>query len=169
MFVFFSAKCTLGTNPISVAAPAKDGDSFELDMATSAVALGKVGTITRMHVTAKHKNIGSEVSLFLFLSLSCFLSSFLSQVELQARNGRSIPEGWGCDANGLPSSDPKVVLSGGGLVPVGGSETTGLCFCLVRITSCSMSLYEAQLDITSLQQPIVIPVITATNNVNQAQ
>ncbi|KAK3558217.1 hypothetical protein QTP86_013987 [Hemibagrus guttatus] len=80
-------ECTLGTNPISVAAPAKDGDSFELDMATSAVALGKV--------------------------------------ELHARNGCSIPEGWGCDANGLASSDPKAVLSGGGLVPVGGSETTG--------------------------------------------
>uniref|UniRef100_A0A8C6SIR4 Malate dehydrogenase n=1 Tax=Neogobius melanostomus TaxID=47308 RepID=A0A8C6SIR4_9GOBI len=35
-------ECTLGTNPISVAAPANDGDSFVLDMATSAVALGKV-------------------------------------------------------------------------------------------------------------------------------
>lgn len=35
-------QCTLGTNPISVAAPAKHGDSFVLDMATSAVALGKV-------------------------------------------------------------------------------------------------------------------------------
>lgn len=35
-------ECTLGTNPISVAAPAKNGDSFVLDMATSAVALGKV-------------------------------------------------------------------------------------------------------------------------------
>jgi hypothetical protein len=32
----------LGTNPICVAAPAKDGDSFVLDMATTAVALGKV-------------------------------------------------------------------------------------------------------------------------------
>lgn len=32
----------LGTNPISVAAPGKDGDEFVLDMATSAVALGKV-------------------------------------------------------------------------------------------------------------------------------
>ncbi|XP_050023217.1 uncharacterized oxidoreductase YjmC [Dermacentor andersoni] len=32
----------LGTNPLSVAAPGKDGDSFVLDMATSAVALGKV-------------------------------------------------------------------------------------------------------------------------------
>lgn len=33
---------TVGTNPLSVAAPGKDGDSFVLDMATSAVALGKV-------------------------------------------------------------------------------------------------------------------------------
>ncbi|XP_064423126.1 uncharacterized oxidoreductase YjmC-like isoform X2 [Latimeria chalumnae] len=35
-------ECTLGTNPISVSAPANNGDSFVLDMATSAVALGKV-------------------------------------------------------------------------------------------------------------------------------
>ncbi|XP_029010791.1 uncharacterized oxidoreductase YjmC-like isoform X2 [Betta splendens] len=35
-------ECTLGTNPISVAAPAADGDSLVLDMATSAVAIGKV-------------------------------------------------------------------------------------------------------------------------------
>lgn len=33
---------TLGTNPINLAAPAKDGDSFVLDMATTSVALGKV-------------------------------------------------------------------------------------------------------------------------------
>ena len=32
----------LGTNPICMAAPGKDGDSFVLDMATSSVALGKV-------------------------------------------------------------------------------------------------------------------------------
>jgi len=34
--------CTLGTNPISVIAPAQGGDYFALDMATSAVAIGKV-------------------------------------------------------------------------------------------------------------------------------
>lgn len=33
---------TLGTNPLSLAAPANNGDSFVLDMATTAVALGKV-------------------------------------------------------------------------------------------------------------------------------
>lgn len=33
---------SLGTNPITMAAPGKNGDSFVLDMATSTVALGKV-------------------------------------------------------------------------------------------------------------------------------
>ncbi|GAA6215230.1 uncharacterized protein LOC108883052 isoform X2 [Lates japonicus] len=80
-------ECTLGTNPISMAAPAKDGDSFVLDMATSAVALGKV--------------------------------------ELHERRGDPIPEGWGCDPQGKLTTDPKRVLRGGGLVPIGGSEATG--------------------------------------------
>ena len=40
MFCYFQR--TLGTNPISLAAPANNGDSFVLDMATTAVALGKV-------------------------------------------------------------------------------------------------------------------------------
>ncbi|XP_013396084.1 uncharacterized protein LOC106163118 [Lingula anatina] len=35
-------KPTFGTNPISMAAPAENGDSFVLDMATSTVAMGKV-------------------------------------------------------------------------------------------------------------------------------
>ncbi|KAG7230899.1 hypothetical protein INR49_024927 [Caranx melampygus] len=80
-------ECTLGTNPLSVAAPAKDGDSFVLDMATSAVALGKV--------------------------------------ELHERRGDPIPEGWGCDPQGKLTTDPKKVLKGGGLVPIGGCEATG--------------------------------------------
>ncbi len=37
-----SYKRTLGTNPITLAAPGKNGDSFVLDMATSSVAFGKV-------------------------------------------------------------------------------------------------------------------------------
>ncbi len=35
-------QATLGTNPIAVAAPGPGGDDFVLDMATSAVAVGKV-------------------------------------------------------------------------------------------------------------------------------
>ncbi|CAH3115821.1 unnamed protein product [Pocillopora meandrina] len=37
-----AAKPSIGTNPLSVAAPGKDGDSFLLDMAVSAVAYGKL-------------------------------------------------------------------------------------------------------------------------------
>lgn len=37
-----SRDAALGTNPISFAAPANNGDSFVLDMATTAVALGKL-------------------------------------------------------------------------------------------------------------------------------
>ncbi|XP_019912127.1 uncharacterized oxidoreductase YjmC isoform X2 [Esox lucius] len=80
-------ECTLGTNPISVAAPANNGDSFVLDMATSSVALGKI--------------------------------------ELHERRGDIIPEGWGCDSQGRLSTDPRKVLNGGGLVPIGGCEATG--------------------------------------------
>lgn len=32
----------VGTNPISLGAPANNGDNFVLDMATTATALGKV-------------------------------------------------------------------------------------------------------------------------------
>ncbi|XP_038663966.1 uncharacterized oxidoreductase YjmC-like [Scyliorhinus canicula] len=77
---------TLGTNPISVAAPALDGDSFVLDMATSAVALGKI--------------------------------------EVQQRRNEEVPEGWGCDSNGKATTNPTLILTGGGLVPLGGSEAT---------------------------------------------
>lgn len=52
-------QCTLGTNPISVAAPARGGDSFVLDMATSAVALGKVRTRTYAH-THTHTMLSSN-------------------------------------------------------------------------------------------------------------
>lgn len=38
----------LGTNPIAFAAPALDGDAFVLDMATSAVALGKLEIAKRL-------------------------------------------------------------------------------------------------------------------------
>ena len=37
-----SKQRTFGTNPLTLAAPGKDGDSFVLDMATSSVAFGKV-------------------------------------------------------------------------------------------------------------------------------
>jgi len=78
---------TLGTNPITLAAPAQGSDSFHLDMSTSTVAFGKV--------------------------------------EIYNRRDEAIPDGWGCDKNGIQTHDPKEVLIDGGLLPLGGLETTG--------------------------------------------
>jgi ureidoglycolate dehydrogenase (NAD+) len=68
----------LGTNPIALAAPTADG-IFDLDMATSQVALNRI---------------------------------------MNARDeGTPIPEGWGVDEQGLPTTDPAAVFAG---VPLGG-------------------------------------------------
>jgi len=75
----------LGTNPIAYGVPAKNHKPFILDMATSAVALGKV---------------------------------------LQYKEeGKSIPEGWGVDADGQSVTDPAEVVS---LTPFGGPKGYGL-------------------------------------------
>ena len=69
----------LGTNPISLAAPLPGGEIFDLDMATSQVAINKI------------YNARDE--------------------------GRPIPEGWGVDEQGRPTTDPAAVHAG---VPLGG-------------------------------------------------
>jgi LDH2 family malate/lactate/ureidoglycolate dehydrogenase len=78
------AAAALGTNPIAFAAPTRDG-IFNLDMATSQVAMNKVF------------NARSE--------------------------GRAIPEGWGVDARGEPTTDPDAAVFG---VPLGGYKGYGL-------------------------------------------
>ncbi|VDP03054.1 unnamed protein product [Soboliphyme baturini] len=79
-----SRTATLGTNPLSLAAPGKNGDSFVLDMATTTAAVGKV--------------------------------------EMADRKKVDIPLCWGARADGQETTDPKEVLSGGGLLPLGGTE-----------------------------------------------
>lgn len=49
-----SKTAALGTNPLSLAAPAKDGDSFVLDMATTAVAVGKIEMKRRTNQPLPH-------------------------------------------------------------------------------------------------------------------
>uniref|UniRef100_A0A094ZG14 Putative oxidoreductase YjmC n=1 Tax=Schistosoma haematobium TaxID=6185 RepID=A0A094ZG14_SCHHA len=78
-------KLAVGTNPITLAAPGKvPEDHFVLDMATSAVALGKI--------------------------------------EMSRRRGIEIPKGWGADTDGKTSVDPNLVVTKGGLMPLGGEE-----------------------------------------------
>ncbi|MED6260784.1 hypothetical protein ATANTOWER_028774 [Ataeniobius toweri] len=49
----------------------------------------------------------------------------IGKVELNERRGDPIPDSWGCDPQAHVTTDPKSVLTGGGLVPIGGSEATG--------------------------------------------
>jgi ureidoglycolate dehydrogenase (NAD+) len=75
----------LGTNPIAFAAPSADGYVFNLDMATSQVAINRIN------------NARDE--------------------------GRPIPEGWGVDEHGEPTTDAAAVEAA---VPLGGYKGYGL-------------------------------------------
>ena len=79
------AEAALGTNPICLAAPAGDGRIFNLDMATSQVAVNRI---------------------------------FNARDE-----GRAIPDNWGVDERGEPTTDAAAVKSA---VPLGGYKGYGL-------------------------------------------
>lgn len=74
----------LGTNPLCIALPSNLDGPFTLDMATSAVAEGKV--------------------------------------SLARARGESIPPGWVVDAEGRSTTDPRALLQGGSLLPLGGDQ-----------------------------------------------
>jgi len=46
----------------------------------------------------------------------------LGKVEYKDRQGKDVPTGWGADSHGQVSTDSKVILNGGGLLPLGGTE-----------------------------------------------
>jgi L-2-hydroxycarboxylate dehydrogenase (NAD+) len=77
----FGAAKMLGTNPIAIGVPAGEEPYVLIDMATSAVAYGKV--------------------------------------EIADRTGKSMPEGWCIDKDGVMTTDPKRMKAGGALLPLG--------------------------------------------------
>lgn len=46
----------------------------------------------------------------------------LGKVEYKDRQGKDVPVGWGADSKGEVSTNTKVILDGGGLLPLGGTE-----------------------------------------------
>lgn len=44
------------------------------------------------------------------------------KVVLAQKEGRSIPEDWGVDKRGVPTSDPEEILRGGAMLPFGGAK-----------------------------------------------
>lgn len=77
----------LGTNPISIGFPGKKEPPIIVDMATSAVAYGKV--------------------------------------EIAKRAGKDIPAGWAVDSEGAMTTDPRDMIEGGALLPLGSTRDMG--------------------------------------------
>ncbi len=83
----FGKRAMLGTNPISIAAPAGDERPFVVDIASSVVSAGKVGLV--------------------------------------AQAGGAIPDGWLVDREGVPTTDPQALWTGGALLPLGSRPELG--------------------------------------------
>jgi LDH2 family malate/lactate/ureidoglycolate dehydrogenase len=83
----WSAERMLGTNPIAIAFPGRVEPPIVIDMATSAVAYGKI--------------------------------------EIALRKHQPISDGWAIDADGAPTTDPRAVIEGGALRPLGGDREHG--------------------------------------------
>lgn len=99
-------KPLLGTNPVAISIPAGRYEPLVLDMATSAVARGKVA--------------------------------------LAKKNGTSIPEGWGLDSKGRPTTDPAAILDGGSMLPMGGAKGYGIALIVEILCSCMSGALNGQ-------------------------
>jgi LDH2 family malate/lactate/ureidoglycolate dehydrogenase len=83
----WGAERMLGTNPIAIAFPGNEEPAIVIDMATSAVAYGKI--------------------------------------EMAQRAGKPIPTGWAIDREGHPTTDPRAMIDGGALLPLGSERELG--------------------------------------------
>ena len=60
------------------------------------------------------------------------------QVMLYQKQGKSIPEGWGMDADGNPTTDAQKILVGGSMYAVGGMKGTMLAL-MVEVLCCALT------------------------------
>ena len=58
----------------------------------------------------------------------------LGKILFAKNKGTEIPEGWGSDKNGIPTTDPSSVLDGGFILPVGGPKGFGLALMVELLT-----------------------------------
>lgn len=57
---------------------------------------------------------------------------------------KEVLSGWGCDSNGVPTTDPNKILNGGGLLPLGCFEETGKNFEFVNFFIVISGGYKGQ-------------------------
>lgn len=58
------------------------------------------------------------------------------KIILARKEGREVPQGWGLDHDGKPSTDPNAILSGGTLLPFGGPKGYGIALAIEVLCAC---------------------------------
>ena len=91
----------LSTNPLAFSAPGLEGEGVCLDMATSAVAAGKIEVRTHLCLHP-HYNYYCKLA---HLSPPPPPQLLLSQIA--AVKGEAIPPGWAVDGEGRDTTDPR--------------------------------------------------------------
>ena len=79
------------------------------------------------------------------------------QIMLLANAGKSVPEGWGMDAAGRPTTDPQKILVGGSLHAVGGLKGTMLALA-VEILCCALTGAALSSEVESLHLSVGAPL-----------
>lgn len=80
----------------------------------------------------------------------------LGKILNSKSKGEMIPEGWGVDSSGQPTTVPDEVINGGSLFPVGGPKGYGLAI-IVEVLSALLSGGEFGTDIHSMYQELESP------------
>ena len=74
----------------------------------------------------------------------------LGQVTMARAAGRDMPEGWGVDADGAPTTDPAAVVEGGALASAGGAKGWGIGL-MVEIMAAGMGGGRLSRDVAPLK------------------
>lgn len=75
-------------------------------------------------------SVPSDPPILLDMALSTVARGYVLQAQ---KAGKSIPEGWGVDAEGRPTTDPDEVLESGSLTPIAGYKGSGLSIAIDAI------------------------------------
>jgi (2R)-3-sulfolactate dehydrogenase (NADP+) len=71
------------------------------------------------------------------------------EVMLKAREGKPIPDTWGLDSAGRPTTDPGAVLKGGSMAPSGGYKGVGLAL-MVEVLAAALTGASLSFNASSL-------------------
>jgi LDH2 family malate/lactate/ureidoglycolate dehydrogenase len=74
--------------------------------------------------------VPGDPPILLDMALSTVARGYVLQAKL---SGKRLPEGWGVDSEGRPTTDPDEVLGSGSLTPIGGYKGSGLSMAIDSI------------------------------------